>query len=191
MGDGARIGILGGSFDPVHHGHLIAAMSLMEGLGLDQVRLVVARQQPLKAGEHGASPEDRARMVELAIEGVTGLMVDRQELCRPEPSYTVDTLRALRRAMPEAELVLLLGADAAAELDRWHQPAELRKLARLAVFRRGGEGEADPSAVRVPRLDISSTEIRRRIAAGRSIRYWVPDAVAGYIAERRLYRDGT
>ncbi len=185
-----RIGVFGGSFDPVHHGHLIAASCLREALALDRVHLVVARQQPLKQGRHRAAPEDRASMVELAVEGAPEMIVDRQELCRPEPSYTVDTLRTLRRTHPEAELVLLLGADAAGELDHWHEPGEVRRLARLAVFRRGDERDSDPSAVSVPRVDISSTEIRLRVAAGRSIRYWVPDAVADYIAQHGLYRDG-
>jgi len=184
-----RIGVFGGSFDPVHHGHLIAAVCLTEALELDQVRLVVARSQPFKEGRHRAGPEDRGRMVELAIEGFEGMMVDRQELCRPEPSYTVDTLRALHREYPGDELVLLLGTDAARQLDRWHQPDEIRALARLEVFRRDGDPAPAQSSVVVPRMEISSTEIRERIASGRSIRYWVPDAVAEYIARHRLYRD--
>ena len=183
-----RIGILGGSFDPIHHGHLIAAESLIEALGLDEIRLVVAREQPLKAGQHVASADDRASMVEVAVRGATRLVPDRSELARGGPSYTVDTLRAFRSRWPEAELVLLVGSDAAEELPRWREVDTIRSLARIVVFARSGAGRED--AVEVPRLDISSSDIRERVRAGRSIRYWVPDAVAAYVARSRLYRDG-
>lgn len=181
-----RIGIFGGSFDPIHHGHLIAATSLADALGLDQVRLVVARAQPLKRTGHGAAAADRAEMVRLAVGDDSRLRTDRSELEREGPSYTADTLRALRAGLPGAELVLLLGADAAAELPRWHEADAIPALARVAVFARGGEGEG---TLAVPRVDISSTEIRERVRRGRSIRYWVPDAVAEYIAAHRLYEE--
>lgn len=183
-----RIGILGGSFDPIHHGHLIAAESLIETLGLDEIRLVVAREQPLKAGQHVASADDRASMVEVAVRGAARLVPDRSELARGGPSYTVDTLRTFRSRWPEAELVLLVGSDAAEELPRWREVDTIRSLARIVVFARSGAGHED--AVEVPRLDISSSDIRERVRAGRSIRYWVPDAVAAYVARSRLYRDG-
>lgn len=189
-----RIGILGGSFDPIHHGHLIAAVSLMETLELDEVRMVVARQQPLKPAAHRASADDRARMVQLAVDGSRGLRADGRELLREGPSYTVDTLRELHAERPEAQLILLVGSDAAAEMDRWHEPQAIRDLARVAVFRRGepaGGDRPDPAEFAVPRIEISATEIRRRVGRGQSIRYWVPDAVAAYIAERRLYREGS
>ncbi|MGQ0702096.1 MAG: nicotinate-nucleotide adenylyltransferase [Gemmatimonadales bacterium] len=181
-----RIGIFGGSFDPIHHGHLIAAVTLREALELDEVRFVVAREQPLKPQGHGAPPEHRGRMTELAVEGTRGLCLDRSELDRPGPSYTVDTLRELQAALPGAELVLLLGSDAAAELPRWREPEVVQSLARVAVFGRGAGSEA----VWVPRVEISSTEIRARARAGRPIRYWVPEAVADYIAAHRLYGAG-
>lgn len=180
-----RIGVLGGSFDPVHHGHLLAAGSLAEQLGLDEVRLVVAAHQPLKAQGHGAGAEDRAAMVELAVRGAGKLTVSRVELGREGPSYTVDTLRGFRAEIGRAELVLLLGADAAQELPRWHRVEEVRRLARVEVFARG----AGVAGRGVPRVDISSTDIRARVRRGQSIRYWVPDAVVDYIAARRLYRD--
>ena len=183
-----RIGILGGSYDPIHHGHLIAAETLRETLGLDEIRLVVAREQPLKSGQHAASPDDRASMVEIAVRGSPGLVADRSELARGGPSYTVDTVRAFHLRWPDAELVLLLGADAAEELPRWREVETIRSLARLVIFTRGGVAEGD--AVVVPRLDISSSRIRERVRAGRSIRFWVPDAVAAYIARGRLYREG-
>jgi len=180
-----RIGIFGGSFDPVHHGHLLAATALAESLELDEVRLVVAARQPLKRNGHSATAEDRAAMVELAVQGNPCLTASRAELGRAGPSYTVDTLRAFHAEQRDTELVLLLGADAAEELPRWHQSETIRGLARVEVFSRAGEGGAHP----VPRVDVSSTDIRARVREGRSIRYWVPDAVAEYIAAHRLYRD--
>lgn len=183
-----RIGVFGGSFDPVHHGHLIAAASLADALQLDEVRLVVARQQPLKHGGHGATPADRAAMVELAVCGDPRLRADRSEVDREGPSYTVDTLRALREERPGDELVLLLGTDAAAQLPRWHEAEQLRRLARIEVFARDGDA-ATGRAVWVPRLDISSTAIRALVRAGRPIRYWVPEKVAEYIAALRLYEE--
>lgn len=184
-----RIGILGGSFDPVHHAHLIVAQLALEQLGLDRVVLMVAAAQPHKDG-HGAAATDRLRMVELAVEGVPGLAADGRELRRDGPSYTVDTLRDLQAADPAAQLTLLLGADAARGFPGWREPAAIRALAEVAVFVRGGE---DPPAgfdreVRVPRLELSSTAIRERAARGASLAGWVPAAVAGYISGLRLYR---
>lgn len=181
-----RIGIFGGSFDPIHHGHLLAASALVESLALDEVRLVVARRQPLKDDGHGAPAEARADMVEVAVRSHPRLRADRTEVLREGPSYTVDTLRAMRAQGPGSELILLLGADAAREFPRWREADAIRTLARVAIFARGGGEEG---VIPVPRVDISSTEIRERVKAGRSIRYWVPDAVADYIAARRLYLD--
>jgi len=180
-----RIGVFGGSFDPVHHGHLLAATALAESLALDEVRLVVAARQPLKQNGHSAAAEDRAAMVELAVLGNPRLTASRAELGRAGPSYTVDTLREFGAEPRCSELVLLLGADAAEELPQWHQSDMIRGLARVEVFSRAGEGGAHP----VPRVDLSSTDIRARVREGRSIRYWVPDAVAEYIATHRLYRN--
>lgn len=182
-----RIGILGGSFDPIHHGHLIAANALKENLELDEVRLVAAHQQPLKTGRHVATADDRASMVEVAVRGAAGLVADRSEVSRGGPSYTVDTLRYFRTRWPSGELVLLLGSDAAEELPRWREVEAVRSLARVVVFARG-EAAAGSDVV-VPGLEISSSEIRERVRAGLSIRYWVPDSVAAYIARGRLYRD--
>ncbi len=181
-----RIGVFGGSFDPIHHGHLIAVEALADALALDEVRLVVAREQPLKSGGHAAPANDRASMVEIAVRGAARLVADRSELARAGPSYTVDTLRGFHTRWPEAELVLLVGTDAADALPRWRQIDAVRALATLVVFARGESGR-DSGAVTVPRLEISSTEIRERVRTGRSIRYWVPDPVAAYIARGRLY----
>ncbi len=184
----ARLGILGGSFDPIHHGHIIVAQLAREQLGLDRVLLMVAAAQPLKTA-HGASAAERARMVELAVEGIPWLAVDRRELERPGPSYTVDTLRELAAEHPEAELILLLGGDAARQFSRWRAPDEIRELARLATFVRGDDDppEGLGDRVEVPRLELSSTAIRTRAAAGLSLAGWVPSAVAGYISGLRLY----
>ncbi|MFN2317605.1 MAG: nicotinate-nucleotide adenylyltransferase [Gemmatimonadales bacterium] len=184
-----RVGILGGSFDPIHHGHLIVAQALREQLALDEVRLVPAGAQPFKGGRHAASAGHRANMVALATEGEPGLITDRSELERPGPSYTVVTLRELRARLPGAELLLLVGSDAAAELPTWHEAEEIPTLATVVAFRRPGEVAPAPGAVAVPAVAISSTEVRARVRAGRSIRYWVPERVADYIATHRLYQE--
>jgi nicotinate-nucleotide adenylyltransferase len=187
------IGLLGGSFDPVHHGHLIVAQVAAEALGLDELRFMPAREQPFKRGRHAAPAADRAAMLELAVAGVPGFAVERAELERPGPSYSVETLEALRVREPEAGFTLLLGADAALELAAWHRAAELPRLARIAAFARPGIPiPASPliaATVEVPAVEISATEIRRRVRTGQPIRYWVPDAVADYVARHRLYLD--
>ncbi|MEO5824282.1 MAG: nicotinate-nucleotide adenylyltransferase [Gemmatimonadales bacterium] len=185
-----HIGVLGGSFDPIHNAHLIVAQLAREQLGLDAVRFVVAAEQPHKTDGHHAHGADRAEMVALALKGSRGLELDRSELERTGLSYTVDTLRHFRATMPEARFVLLLGADAAAKFLTWHQPAEIRRLCQVAVFRRAGM--AAPGgfdlAVDIPAIDISSTAIRERVSAGRPLNGWVPDAVGDYISGLRLYR---
>jgi nicotinate-nucleotide adenylyltransferase len=182
-----RVGLLGGSFDPVHHGHLIAAQVLRETLGLDEVRLIPAARQPFKSDGHHAPARHRGAMVGLAVAGVPGLALERAELDREGPSYTADTLRLLRQREPDDDWTLLVGSDAARDLSRWHDAAALPTLARVVPFERSGtEGAA---AVAVPAIAISSTAIRARVRAGLSIRYWVPEQVAEYIAAHRLYLD--
>jgi nicotinate-nucleotide adenylyltransferase len=187
------IGLLGGSFDPVHHGHLIVGQVALETLGLRELRFVPARLQPFQAGRHHASAEHRAAMLDLAIAGSRGMGVERTELARAGPSYTVDTLLELREREPGVELTLLLGADAAGELEAWHRAAEIPALARVVVFARPGSAVPTSALVAgvidVPALDVSATEIRRRAREGRSLRYWVPDPVAEYISRHRLYLD--
>jgi nicotinate-nucleotide adenylyltransferase len=185
------IGLLGGSFDPVHHGHLIVGRVASEQLGLASLRFVPAREQPFKQGRHGSSAEHRAAMLSLAISGTAGFELELCELERPGPSYTVHTLEEVRRRQPEPELVLLLGADAAADLPAWHQANRVAGLARIVVFAR--PGSAVPRSpfiaqvIEVPAIDISATEVRRRVRQGLPIRYWVPDPVAEYIARHQLY----
>ena len=185
--------LFGGSFDPVHVGHLIVAEAAAEALGADvRVRFVPAREQPFKRAAHGASPEQRAAMLELAVRANPRLAVERIELELPAPSYTVQTLRVLAAREPGTQFALLLGADAAQEVSAWREAAELPRLARIVAFARAGvpvprNGIVD-RVIEVPGIAISATEIRARVAQGRSIRYLVPDAVGDYIARHGLYR---
>jgi len=187
-------GLLGGSFDPVHVGHLIAADRAAEALGLDRVLFVPCARQPLKATGPVAAGAHRRAMLELAVAGHGPFAVDPIELDRagPGPSYTVDTLRALAARCPGERLVLLLGADAAADLPRWRAVEEVVRLAEVAVLTRPGAPAPARGLVRhvvaTPAIEVSASEIRARCAAGRSIRYLVPDAVADYIERNGLYR---
>lgn len=187
-----RVGVFGGSFDPIHHAHLIVAQLAREQLGLDLVRFVVTGLQPHKPAGHAAPPADRAAMVEQAVAGMAGMMVDRQEVERPGPSFTVETLQQLHRELPGVELVLLLGADAAARFETWRDPGEIRRLAQVAVFQRGREAppEGFDATVEVPVMELSATVIRARARAGLPLAGWVPTPVADYIARRRLYGSG-
>jgi nicotinate-nucleotide adenylyltransferase len=187
------VGLFGGSFDPVHHGHLIVGQVAAEALGLEELRFVPAREQPFKRGRHGAPAADRAAMLELALAGTREFAVETAELERAGPSYTVETLEALRAREPGVAFTLLVGADAAAELEAWHRAAELPGLARVVVFARPGArmpaSALVAATIEVPAVEISATEIRHRVCAGRSIRYWVPDPIAEYVARHRLYLD--
>ena len=184
------IGLLGGSFDPIHNGHLSTARSLLDQLNLSQIRFVVAREQPLKKG-HGASAEHRVRMVELAVAGIPAFVTETIELARPGPSYTVDTLRALREREPGEEWAVLLGSDAARDLNRWREAAEVARLARVIGFGRAGEpvprSPLIGRTVAVPPVEISATDIRNRVREGLPVDQLVPPPVARYIQENRLY----
>jgi nicotinate-nucleotide adenylyltransferase len=196
----SRIGVLGGTFDPIHHGHLALAEEARVALRLDTVLLVPAGQQPLKHGAHVASPHQRLEMAGLACENNPALAVSPVEVERPGPSYTVTTLEHLQ-AETGGELHFILGADALADLHRWREADRVVELARLIAVGRPGY-VADLAALEArlpgvvgrvtllegPRLDISSSELRRRIAGGRPVRYLLPDAVIAYIEEHRLYR---
>jgi nicotinate-nucleotide adenylyltransferase len=188
------VGVFGGSFDPIHHGHLIVARVAAEALGLDEIRFVPAREQPFKVGRHGAPAAHRAAMVAAAIAGADGFTLDTLELDRSGASYTVDTLRTMHEREPGLELSLLIGADAAADFPQWREAATVAQLARVVVFGRpGAAGLSLPRTwhtIEVPAIAISATEIRRRVREGRPIRYWVPDAVAEYVATHGLYQDG-
>ncbi len=188
-----RIGILGGTFDPPHVGHLIAAQDAAEALALDRVLFVPAATQPLKAGRAAAPAADRLEMVRLMLGDDPRFAVEAAEVERGGLSYTVDTLRALRRRWPAgtADLFLLLGADAAAQLPQWKEPSALRELAEVIVLTRGEGSDRPPSGLRaVPtrRVDVSSSEVRDRVRAGKPVRGLVTDPVAAYIAAHGLYR---
>lgn len=188
------IGLFGGSFDPIHVGHLIVGRAVAEHLGLDELRFMPTAAQPLKRGQHVAGVAQRLAMAAAAVAGEPGLALERIEAERPGPSYTVDTLRALRRREPGQAFVVLLGADAAAELGHWREVDALADLAQFVAFTRAGAPRPTHpllhQVVEAPAVEISSTAIRQRVAAGRSIRYLVPEAVADYIAAQGLYRNG-
>jgi nicotinate-nucleotide adenylyltransferase len=193
---GQRIGIFGGTFDPPHTGHLLLALDALDHLGLDQLIVVPAARQPLKAGLAMTTPEHRLAMVQALTHADFRLSVDGSEVARGGLSYTVDTVRALKVAHPDAELVLLMGSDTAATLPQWREPEVLAALVTVAVAGRGAESVQLPAGFRarpfpMRRVDISATEIRARIMTGRSIRGFVPDAVADYIAAHGLYRTTT
>jgi len=185
-------GLLGGSFDPVHHGHLIAADRAAEALSLERVLFVPCARQPLKEAGPVAAAADRAAMLRAAIAGHPRFGLETLELERPGPSYTVDTLRALRARWPGERLVLLLGADAAADLPRWREAGEVARIAEVAALTRPGCPEVTAALVRhvvaTPAIEISARDIRARCLAGKGIRYLVPDAVAEYIERHGLYR---
>lgn len=183
-----RVGLLGGSFDPVHFGHLRAAQWALENFDLQEVRLVPARQSPFKDPPL-ASGEARRDMLALATSDHESLQVEECELSRPAPSYTIDTLRALIDRDPGNQFVLILGSDAAAGFDAWRDAEDIRRLAELRVLARPGEGASgEGSAPAFDGLSVSSTDIRRIIKAGRSIRYLTPEAVRRYIEEKGLYK---
>jgi nicotinate-nucleotide adenylyltransferase len=182
-----RVGLFGGSFDPVHYGHLRAAQWALSAFGLDLVRLVPARQSPFKE-PCVASGQDRKTMLTLATQDNPSLVVEDCELNRPAPSYTVDTLRTLIQRLPDARFTLLLGSDAAADLDAWRESSEVRRLAEIRVLGRPGETAPNPEGVPFSGLAISSTEIRAALKASRSIRYLTPESVRLYIEEKGLYQ---
>jgi nicotinate-nucleotide adenylyltransferase len=195
-----RLGLLGGTFDPPHYGHLLAAQEVAWRLNIDRVLFLPARQNPLKRGEASSSAEDRCEMVALAVADNPSFELSRLDLDRPPPSYTADLLRALQS--PEHELFFLVGADILPELPKWREPQQIVQLARLVVVNRPGAPPPDlervetvlpgvrerVERVQIPGVDVSSREIRKRVAAGRPIRYLTPPAVERYIIDRRLYR---
>jgi nicotinate-nucleotide adenylyltransferase len=182
-----NVGVFGGSFDPIHNGHLAIALAAAESIPLDRVIFVPARRSPLKENAPVAPEPARLAMLELAIADEPRFACSGIELDRPAPSYTVDTLEALAG---EGRLYLILGADAARDLSKWKRPDRLRELATLVVARRPGTDHADPAAILLdaPLMDVSARELRKRASRGRSLRYLVPDAVWRYIEEHDLYR---
>jgi len=201
-----RLGILGGSFDPVHLGHLLLAECCREAAQLDQVWLVPAAVPPHKQQQVLTASRHRLEMLQLAVAGHEALQVSPLELDRGGVSYTVDTLQAVHAMQPAAELFLLLGADALHDLPNWRDPARICQLALPVVVRRAGQpppdlsilnGIVDPPRiaaidqhqVRMPQIELSSSDLRERVRQGQSIRYRTPRAVEKYIQTHGLYRD--
>jgi nicotinate-nucleotide adenylyltransferase len=185
----ARVGVFGGTFDPVHVGHLAIALAALESVPLDRVLFVPARRSPLKDRDPLANVADRVAMLDAAIANEPRFALSRIELERDGVSYTVDTLEALRT---EGELFLILGSDALADLARWRSPDRIRELATILVAARPGAPEPNVKdgarPFDAPRLDISSRELRARAARGLSLRYLVPDRVWEQIKKRGLYK---
>jgi nicotinate-nucleotide adenylyltransferase len=198
MKAGRRIGIMGGTFDPIHNGHLVAASEVADRFALDEV-VFVPTGIPWQKSEAAVSPaEDRYLMTVIATASNPRFQVSRVDVDRDGPTYTVDTLRDLRRAFgPEAELFFITGADALEKILSWKDAAQMFTLARLVGVTRPGFELTDDhlpadtvSLVEVPAMAISSTACRQRVAAGKPVWYLVPDGVVQYIAKRGLYRPG-
>jgi nicotinate-nucleotide adenylyltransferase len=189
-----KVGVLGGSFDPIHFGHLRAAESAREALGLGLVLFIPAAEPPHKAKGELSAPEERLAMVRLAIRSNPAFGASDLEVRREGPSYTVDTLLALKSERTGDELFLIVGSDTLPEMASWREPQRLFALCTVAVVGRPGAralpGPAGARTVAVagPELPLSATAVRERARAGQSVRYLVPDLVADYIEERRIYR---
>ena len=179
-----RTGIFGGSFNPIHNGHISLARQLREKAGLDEVWLMVSPQNPLKATADLLDDESRMEMARLAVAGKKGIIASDYEMHLPKPSYTWNTLQALKQDYPDREFVLMIGGDNWALFDKWFRADDIRNEFQIIVYpRRGCEGGIDGLEL----IDISSTEIRERIKAGKSIKQLVPKAVAEYINLHKLY----
>jgi nicotinate-nucleotide adenylyltransferase len=196
-----RLGLYGGTFDPIHLGHLILAEQCREACGLDRVWLIVAGSPPHKPG--GRTPVGhRLEMVRIAIAGHPAFAASDIEAKRPGPHYSVETLESIRREHPDDDLFFLIGADSLADLPTWREPERIARLATIVVVNRPGIEEVDPARlpdfgpgshplawVSIPPVGIASSDLRRRLAEGRSIRYMVPRGVEAYIEAHGLYRD--
>lgn len=199
-----RLGVLGGTFDPPHVGHLWLATLAADALGLDRVLFMVAAQPPHKRGRRISPSPDRLEMTRLAIAGDVTFELCPIELERPGPSFTIDSVAELQRLYAGASLFLLMAADSLAQIDTWREPDRLLDMIEWAIGprpgsplprraelrRRFGDAASRIHLLKGPSLDVSASEIRRRVAAGQAIRYLVPVAVEALIAERGLYRSG-
>ena len=182
-----KIAIYGGTFDPVHHAHLILARDALETLGVDEVIFVPAAISPLKKAAPIASSESRLAMLRAAVKGESRFSVEDCELRRPPPSYTIDTVEELRGRNSDAAIYCLVGEDNVARLTKWHRFAELEKMVHFIVLDRTGQPPSHSYPVIERKIDIAATEIRKRVASGRSIRYLVPPAVEEIIRREKLY----
>ena len=192
-----RIGVMGGTFDPIHHGHLVAASEVGHFFSLDEVIFVPTGQPWQKDGREVSAAEDRYLMTVIATASNPRFSVSRVDIDRPGPTYTIDTLRELRTIRgPDTDFFFITGADALARLISWRHADELLTLAHFVGCTRpghqlSGDGlpEGKASLIEIPALAISSTACRERVRAGEPIWYLVPDGIVQYIAKRRLYRD--
>jgi nicotinate-nucleotide adenylyltransferase len=189
-----RLGVFGGTFDPPHVAHLVAALGVRHALALDRVLLTVANEPWQKVGTRRLSPAvDRLAMVRAAVAGVAGLEASDMELRRGGPSYTIDTVEALWAEDPARELYVIVGADAAAAMPSWERADELAARARLVVVDRPGLRSELPDGwrferVEIPRLEVSSTDLRERVRDGRPLDFLVPPGVISCLEDRHLYR---
>lgn len=185
-----KIGIYGGTFDPIHHGHLILSRQACEELGFDQLLFVPAALSPAKQHAPHATGEQRLRMLRAAIAGQEDLIAEDCDLRRTPPSYSIDTALQIHQRDPDAKLFWLIGADNVRGLAKWHRIAELNRLVQFVVLDRGrGKKKTHNYPVVQRNIDISATEIRKRVASGRSIRYLVPKSVEEIIRREKLYRE--
>ena len=184
-----KIALFGGTFDPVHHGHLILAREAVEQLRLDRLIFIPNTLSPHKQALAAAPAELRLEMVRAAISGEPQFETDDLELRRGGASYAVDTVEEMRRQHPDASLVYLIGEDNVAELHTWRRSAELQALAQFVVLSRTGHPRRHSFPVVERDIDISSTEIRKRVAKGASIRYLVPEKVLEIIERHNLYKE--
>jgi nicotinate-nucleotide adenylyltransferase len=203
-----KIGIYGGSFDPIHTAHLILAECAADSLGLDQVRFIPTSVSPFKQAAKPSEDKHRLEMIRLAIGGNSRFALDAREVDRGGVSYTIDTVKSLKAEFPESELWILMGSDSVVDFGKWRSPAELLQLTKLAVMVRPDtldspstvdwsglqaiankrSAEEIGQAIPAPQLEISSSDLRSRCQSGRSIRYQVPASVQAYIQEHGLYR---
>ena len=194
-----RLGMFGGAFDPPHLAHVALARAALEQLGLDELRIIPTGQAWHKARALTA-PEHRLAMAQLAFEDLPGAVVDGRELARSGPTYTVDTLRELRREHPQAQLVLVIGADQAQALRSWRESEAIPGLAIISIAERASPAENAPrfdashvpggrwQPVELPPMPVSATQVRARVAAGQGIDHLVPASVARYIDQHHLYQ---
>jgi nicotinate-nucleotide adenylyltransferase len=184
-----KIGLYGGSFDPIHHGHLILAREALESLGLERVIFIPAGVSPHKLGRPPAPAHLRGEMVAAAVQGEERLDWNDCEIRRKGPSFAIDTVRDMQALFPDAQIFYFIGEDNLAALHTWKEISQLRRMVQFVVFSRGGSPTDHGFPVLSRRVDISSTDIRNRIASGLSARYLLPEAACHLIAQHQLYRN--
>lgn len=193
-----RIGIFGGSFDPIHIGHAIIAHHIISSGAVDRLWLMVSPMNPLKAGlEHQVADTDRLRMVEMVSRHIEHVETSAFEFTMPRPSYTIDTLNALKEKFPDDEFYLIIGADNWEVFDKWRNHEEILAKYHILVYPRLGHAVSIPkdmsdrvSLVDAPIIELSSTQVRQRLVEGLSVRYYVPDEVLEHIEHKKLYQSG-